>query len=87
MTDKNIVDEITKEALRIFHIANDNKTDGKQYEAVKRIVKGIVSETLKRVFEEIENNLTDELEYPQKEFAYLLHKRGWLDLKKKFMGE
>jgi len=53
-TENSLADEIIETAMKIFHISNDNSTNGKQYEAVKKIVEKTMQETIKRVFEELD---------------------------------
>ena len=89
-SEKQIVNEIIKEALMIFHVGNGNYSTGRDYELVKKIVKRTISETLKRIFVEVEENIKDcleEVKTQNKQVFYMRVLRRMESLKEKLMGE
>jgi len=52
-------------------------------EQILALLTEIQRETKKRFFYDLENKLVNDLEYPQKKYAYLLHKKDLEELKKR----
>ena len=74
----------------IFHVGNGNYSTGRDYELVKKIVKRTISETLKRIFVEVEENIKDcleEVKTQNKQVFYMRVLRRMESLKEKLMGE